>query len=780
MRLGLADLKKSVTTRNGERYLAPYLLRPRERTEALAALIALHEEWLGRSRRDFPLDRPAELIGDYQLARCLLLTLGEWYAWESPQWPGGATEAEAASLTAQGISSSGQLRLALYDAVNQLGGGYLAASEREAQLDAFADTLGVTRATLDTLLTHDADECALLRRVAERAPTARELAGRYNQRAVETLLANASVVEWTIPPEASESSGGGLGFVLKRICFLARRMGVLYDVAFDGPLPAPDLPDIPHNQPDQRQALRVAERQSPYFTEFSPPPARAPGIDASHPHPLRTPNGYPLPTLNAVGLPLVVTLYGPQEVMGAPNQYGERLARLCRALLGYGRNLTSDPHLPTGQGEVEKTAKPQAPLAGAGLSGAARVYLYGRPMTFALDDRLLALTHLAALPEDAYEDAYEDATDETPSGAGNVAFDSSLERLLYADFTALERAGEAAGWRIEREPEPLLIGATILIPDFALTRGARRVYLEIAGYWRPGYRERKARKLAALRGAAALIVAAPESAGAEFAGLDADFPFVWYRNTVSAPALLATLERAYNDFSARLAALDLPRILAEITLRGRIPPTESMALLHCYTRAELAEAVQTLAQAAIAQDQTPPVWLDGIGLCAARWQEATSAQVLAILRAAPDGRLSLDELRRRLNDAEPRLGDLTDAATETLAAAAGVLLVRASIFAVDVLAPEQTELAQALQAEAQTATESRSRRRVSKSAVGASNKGSTGDTAAQPRAGVRRKDFETHTATSAGNTGRTDNERDAGDSADTPLAMPTLFPPDAR
>jgi hypothetical protein len=33
---------------------------------------------------------------------------------------------------------------------------------------------------------------------------------------------------------------------------------------------------------------------------------------------------------------LHLTLYGPQEMTGAPQQYGARLARLSRLLLGYG------------------------------------------------------------------------------------------------------------------------------------------------------------------------------------------------------------------------------------------------------------------------------------------------------------------------------------------------------------------------------------------------------------------------------------------------------------
>src|SRR5213080_865732 len=44
---------------------------------------------------------------------------------------------------------------------------------------------------------------------------------------------------------------------------------------------------------------------------------------------------------------LHLTLYGPQEMTGAPQQYGMRLARLCRLLLGYGsspRQVASVSH----------------------------------------------------------------------------------------------------------------------------------------------------------------------------------------------------------------------------------------------------------------------------------------------------------------------------------------------------------------------------------------------------------------------------------------------------
>jgi predicted nuclease of restriction endonuclease-like RecB superfamily len=624
MRLALADIPKSFSRRDGRVYLAPRLLRPRDLREELAALIALYEASLGMRRGDFPNDRPAELIGEYRLARSLSICLSEWYCWQSEGWPGTATEAEAAALAAHGVTSPTALRLALYDFAQATAGGYLPSAERETRLGSFAASLGVARATLDALLALDDTREERLRRVTEATPDAAELAARYNQRAVEALLANASQVEWRVPPEAAEGSGGGLGAVVKRVCFLARRMGVNYDVAFEYGFP--DLASDLAPTRDERGAL-VAERRMAY----------------AQPGPR---------SLDAAGLPIIITLYGPQELMGAPNHYGARLARLCRALLGYRREV--------GAGA----------LHGA-LSGWATVYLRGVPFTFTLDDRLLRL-----LRTDALADASANGAD--------VAFDSLLERRLYEDFTALERAGEAAGWRLEREPEPLLFGETILVPDFALTRDQRRVYLEVAGYWRPGYRERKARKLLALGGAIPLVVAAPEDARVAFGALERQYPFLWYRSeTLSAPALLATLLRAYDDYPARLAALDLPGLLGEVARRGRIGVVEAQAALHSYTRDEVAATMDALARQATAQGVAAPEWLEGLGLCAPAWLDALASAARAQVEAA-GGRLPL----ALLGAPDGALAELAEASLEALARRAGLLISRASLFAAEALTPE--------------------------------------------------------------------------------------------
>jgi hypothetical protein len=211
MRLALADVPKSFARRDGRVYLAPRLLRPRDLRDEMTALIALYESWLGRLRADFPEDRAAELIGDYRLARSLSLCLGDWYSWQGEAWPALASEAEAASLAQRGVTSPTALRLALYDFAQATAGGYLPTTQREWRLDEFAASLGVARATLDALLALDDLRQARLRRSAEAPPDAAELAARYNQRAVEALLASASQVEWRVTPEAARGSGARHG-----------------------------------------------------------------------------------------------------------------------------------------------------------------------------------------------------------------------------------------------------------------------------------------------------------------------------------------------------------------------------------------------------------------------------------------------------------------------------------------------------------------------------------------------------------------------------------------
>lgn len=75
-------------------------------------------------------------------------------------------------------------------------------------------------------------------------------------------------------------------------------------------------------------------------------------------------------------------------------------------------------------------------------------------------------------------------------------FDSRLEADFAQEFH--EKVGdERDKWLLTREDEVILLGDTVMIPDFAFThkKDGRRAIVELVGYWHPDYLERKVTKV---------------------------------------------------------------------------------------------------------------------------------------------------------------------------------------------------------------------------------------------------------------------------------------------
>jgi hypothetical protein len=87
------------------------------------------------------------------------------------------------------------------------------------------------------------------------------------------------------------------------------------------------------------------------------------------------------------------------------------------------------------------------------------------------------------------------------------AFDSRLEADFAAEFH--EKFGDERGhWRLTREAEVLLLGDTVMIPDFAFThkQSGRRALVELVGYWHPNYLARKVAKVQAAKRADLILL----------------------------------------------------------------------------------------------------------------------------------------------------------------------------------------------------------------------------------------------------------------------------------
>ncbi len=545
MRFSLQDIKKSVRRQQGELIVSLHFLQKDELASEISQLIVYYERLLGQPQRLFSLDDARAYIGDYRMASCLVATLSHWYSWQQREWTKVLSELRS-SPQLDDISSSVQLRLALYDFVNEHYQGFLTAAVREKALRLFAGIHALSLDDLTCLLTLDNDEEARLVRRTSAPPTAQEVALLYNQWAFEAALFNASSVRFLIDCNAFSrdqlAPSTGVGAVIKRLTYLARKIGVYYDLAY-----ADTLPGMP--------------------------------------------------------LLLSLTLYGPQEVTGAAQQYGLRLARLCRILMGYSTDTT-------------RTSR-KANLGHAIVEAMATVHFLHRSYAFKMNDALLRL-----LPSHEEKENSTVGSEQTEQAQ---LFDSSVEQLFAEAFTALATSKATDGWRLEREPEPLLLERSIFIPDFALTRARRRIYVEILGFWTPAYRERKLQKLQQLKNRDDLVLAIPEEAKEAFASIFSAFPTVLYTRQLSATDVLSVLRTHYDDFAGRMAQIDVAAVRTHVQQSGLLVERACFDVLSCYRRSELQSAVSYVVEEDI-------LFTAGVGLYTSTWIERVRQTFLAWLQ----------------------------------------------------------------------------------------------------------------------------------------------------
>jgi hypothetical protein len=87
-------------------------------------------------------------------------------------------------------------------------------------------------------------------------------------------------------------------------------------------------------------------------------------------------------------------------------------------------------------------------------------------------------------------------------------FDSRLEEDFANEFE--QKVGSTRGhWQLTRESEVLLLGDTVMVPDFVLTDTSdeqRRILIELVGFWHPNYLRRKIEKVHAANCAHLLLL----------------------------------------------------------------------------------------------------------------------------------------------------------------------------------------------------------------------------------------------------------------------------------
>jgi predicted nuclease of restriction endonuclease-like RecB superfamily len=320
-----------------------------------------------------------------------------------------------------------------------------------------------------------------------------------------------------------------------------------------------------------------------------------------------------------------LALYGPEQAFGAADKYGRRLADVTFSLL--------------------RALAQEAP--GAGAEATAHLLLHDRPYRFHVTPEIMQRLEYAAPSAEAAKGRVaegravysvggsvalaDDAFPEEPS------FDSMVEARLYREFHSLERQGYTHGWAMQREPEPVLAPGVVLIPDFAFTRGDTRVFMEIAGFWSPTYRERKVAKLRTLAAHGErdpLVLAVPNDAAPLFAGLP--FPVVPYKTRVAATDLLTLLDSGFGSREERMEAgkSQAAALQTAARERGIVPEEEVARTLQAYTRTELLTAATSLSAEGLA-------YVPGVGLLSNEAVSRAREALDSALSAAPEQRLDL-------------------------------------------------------------------------------------------------------------------------------------------
>jgi len=109
------------------------------------------------------------------------------------------------------------------------------------------------------------------------------------------------------------------------------------------------------------------------------------------------------------------------------------------------------------------------------------------------------------------------------------------------------------GWKAQAEPEAIIVGKKMYVPDFLLERGDKSIYLEIVGFYTMKYIQKKRRQMQELEKLGVpIIYLIDESLKNHFIELS-DIKKIFYTGTqVPSSNIIRILESNYSDFDERI------------------------------------------------------------------------------------------------------------------------------------------------------------------------------------------------------------------------------------
>jgi predicted nuclease of restriction endonuclease-like RecB superfamily len=127
-------------------------------------------------------------------------------------------------------------------------------------------------------------------------------------------------------------------------------------------------------------------------------------------------------------------------------------------------------------------------------------------------------------------------------------FDSRLEADFANEFEQ-KMGGKRGHWRLTRESEVLLLGDTVMVPDFVLVDTKdenRRILIELVGFWHPNYLRRKVEKVHAANCAHLLLLVYKGLNVTEEAFQDAASQVIFFQHKPVLKEVMETVEEMAN------------------------------------------------------------------------------------------------------------------------------------------------------------------------------------------------------------------------------------------
>jgi uncharacterized protein len=169
--------------------------------------------------------------------------------------------------------------------------------------------------------------------------------------------------------------------------------------------------------------------------------------------------------------------------------------------------------------------------------------------------------------------AWDAAGEPLPRRAADPLYDSSTEEKFARSFLSY-----GTGWALKREPEPLVAGTHVLIPDFSFEKDGMKVYLEVVGFWTPSYLDRKMGKLDLVSGVDMIIAADESLACSKLERLKRKALVMYYKRNVPLKQIIEHLrEREGSVVSRQVDQLKKEGGWEAITLKGDVVSIEEMA-----------------------------------------------------------------------------------------------------------------------------------------------------------------------------------------------------------